>query len=67
MLESIKRKRDLIAKTMRGVQLDQSFDNKTIPITGGTGSFGKIALKRFLKEGVGEVRIFSRDASAEAR
>ncbi len=46
---------------MRGVQLDQSFDNKTILITGGTGSFGKIALKRFLKEGVGEVRIFSRD------
>ncbi len=46
---------------MRGVQLNQSFDNKTILITGGTGSFGKIALKRFLKEGVGEVRIFSRD------
>ena len=35
--------------------------NKRILITGGTGSFGKIALKRFLKEGVGEVRIFSRD------
>ncbi len=46
---------------MRGVQLNQSFDNKTILITGGTGSFGKIALKRFLKEGVSEVRIFSRD------
>ncbi len=41
--------------------MNQSFDNKTILITGGTGSFGKIALKRFLKEGVGEVRIFSRD------
>ncbi len=38
-----------------------SFKNKTLLITGGTGSFGKIALERFLKEKVEEVRIFSRD------
>jgi UDP-glucose 4-epimerase len=30
-------------------------------ITGGTGSFGNAVLKRFLKTGVREIRIFSRD------
>ena len=30
-------------------------------ITGGTGSFGKAVLKRFLSTEVGEIRIFSRD------
>lgn len=37
------------------------FDNKTLMITGGTGSFGQAVLKRFLKSGVREIRIFSRD------
>ena len=37
------------------------FDNAIILITGGTGSFGKAALKRFLTLNVKEVRIFSRD------
>lgn len=37
------------------------FTNKSILITGGTGSFGESALIRFLNSGVGEVRIFSRD------
>ncbi len=37
------------------------FDGKTLLITGGTGSFGNAVLKRFLKTGVGEIRIFSRD------
>ncbi len=36
-------------------------DNKTILITGGTGSFGNAVLKRFLKTGIKEIRIFSRD------
>lgn len=37
------------------------FKNKTILITGGTGSFGNAALRRFLSTDVGEIRIFSRD------
>jgi len=37
------------------------FKNKTLLITGGTGSFGKTVLKRFLKSGLKEIRIFSRD------
>ncbi len=37
------------------------FKDKTILITGGTGSFGNAALKRFLSTDVGEVRVFSRD------
>lgn len=37
------------------------FDNKTLLITGGTGSFGNAVLSRFLHSGLKEVRIFSRD------
>jgi len=37
------------------------FDNKVLMITGGTGSFGKAVLKRFLETNVREIRIFSRD------
>ncbi len=37
------------------------FSNKTILITGGTGSFGGAVLKGLLLEDVAEVRIFSRD------
>ena len=37
------------------------FKNKTILITGGTGSFGNAVLKRFLDTDIGEIRIFSRD------
>jgi UDP-N-acetylglucosamine 4,6-dehydratase len=37
------------------------FDNKTLLITGGTGSFGNAVLKRFLNTSISEVRIFSRD------
>lgn len=37
------------------------FDNNVLLITGGTGSFGKTILKRFLDTGVREIRIFSRD------
>ena len=37
------------------------FKNKKILITGGTGSFGNAFLKKILKSGVNEVRIFSRD------
>ena len=37
------------------------FKNKTLLITGGTGSFGNAVLKRFLETDIGEIRIFSRD------
>jgi UDP-glucose 4-epimerase len=40
---------------------DTLFNNKTLMITGGTGSFGKTVLKRFLNSEVKEIRIFSRD------
>ena len=38
-----------------------SFENKTLLITGGTGSFGNAVLNRFLKTDIREIRIFSRD------
>lgn len=34
---------------------------KTLLITGGTGSFGNAVLQRFLQTDIGEIRIFSRD------
>ena len=37
------------------------FKNKTLMITGGTGSFGNAVLNRFLKTDIGEIRVFSRD------
>lgn len=37
------------------------FKNKTLLITGGTGSFGNMVLKRFLDSDIKEIRIFSRD------
>jgi UDP-N-acetylglucosamine 4,6-dehydratase len=39
----------------------QLFKNKTLLITGGTGSFGNAVLKRFLDTDIKEIRIFSRD------
>lgn len=37
------------------------FKNKTLLITGGTGSFGNAVLQRFLDSDIAEIRIFSRD------
>lgn len=37
------------------------FNNKTLLITGGTGSFGNAVLRRFLNTNIKEIRIFSRD------
>ena len=34
------------------------FTNKTLLITGGTGSFGNTVLKHFLSSDIGEIRIF---------
>ena len=38
-----------------------SFDNSTLLITGGTGSFGQTVLKHFLHTDIAQIRIFSRD------
>jgi len=37
------------------------FENKTLIITGGTGTFGNAVLRRFLETDIREIRIFSRD------
>jgi UDP-N-acetylglucosamine 4,6-dehydratase/5-epimerase len=37
------------------------FNNKTLLITGGTGSFGNAVMNRFLDTDIKEIRIFSRD------
>ena len=37
------------------------FKNKTLLITGGTGTFGNAVLRRFHSTDIGEIRIFSRD------
>ncbi len=37
------------------------FKDKTLLITGGTGSFGNAAARRFLQSDIGEIRILSRD------
>jgi len=37
------------------------FNDKTLVITGGTGSFGNAVLRRFLDTDIREIRIFSRD------
>lgn len=38
-----------------------ALEEKTLMITGGTGSFGSTVLKHFVRSQVGEIRIFSRD------
>ena len=38
-----------------------SFKNKTLLITGGTGSFGHAVLRHFLATDIAQIRIFSRD------
>lgn len=40
---------------------ERMFKDKTVLITGGTGSFGNALLQRILPTEIGEVRIFSRD------
>lgn len=37
------------------------FSDKTLLITGGTGSFGNAVLNRFLETDIAEIRVFSRD------
>jgi UDP-N-acetylglucosamine 4,6-dehydratase len=37
------------------------FENRTLLVTGGTGSFGNAVVRHFLKSGLREIRVFSRD------
>lgn len=41
--------------------MDSVFKDRTLMITGGTGSFGHTVLKHFLPTDIGQIRIFSRD------
>lgn len=41
--------------------ITEAFKDKTLVITGGTGSFGSTVLEHFLTTDIGEIRIFSRD------
>ena len=41
------------------------FNNKTLLITGGTGSFGNAVLRRFIESDFKEIRIFSRDEKSK--
>ena len=41
--------------------MTSQFDNRTLLVTGGTGSFGNAIVCRFLASGLKEIRIFSRD------
>ena len=43
------------------MQSNPKFDNATILITGGTGSFGNTLLRGLLPYGIREIRVFSRD------
>jgi len=43
------------------MNISNTFKNKVLLITGGTGSFGEAVLSRFLKSDIKEIRILSRD------
>lgn len=43
------------------MNITESFKNKTLVITGGTGSFGSTVLKHFLPSEIEKIRIISRD------
>ena len=43
------------------MHITDAFKEKTLVITGGTGSFGSTVLKHFLTSEIGEIRIISRD------
>ncbi len=46
---------------MKIEKMKSAFENKTLLITGGTGSFGNAILNRFLPSDIGQIRVFSRD------
>src|SRR4051812_9353686 len=63
-LESVQRENSMFNSRQPVEALDTHTANirgKRLLITGGTGSFGNVVLKRFLAEGIDEIRVFSRD------
>jgi UDP-N-acetylglucosamine 4,6-dehydratase/5-epimerase len=40
---------------------EEIFKNKTILVTGGTGSFGNVVVRKLLERGCSDIRVFSRD------
>ncbi len=48
------------------LEVSDMFTNKTLLITGGTGSFGNAVAERFLSTDIGEIRIFSRDEKKQS-
>ena len=51
----------ILNKNLKKRVTTEMFKDKTLLITGGTGSFGNAVLRRFLKSDFSEIRIFSRD------
>src|SRR5271166_4225430 len=51
------------------MQLDHALmiANKTVLITGGTGSFGRALVRHLIPTSIAEIRIFSRDENEQAR
>lgn len=47
--------------------MQNGYRNKTLVITGGSGSFGQTMLRHFLKTDIAEIRIFSRDEEKHDR
>lgn len=45
--------------------MHETWRDKTVAVTGGTGSFGETVARRALADGVGELRIFSRDEAKQ--
>jgi len=43
----------------------EMFKDKTLLVTGGTGSFGHAVVDRFLSTEIGEIRVFSRDEAKQ--
>lgn len=59
--KSLERDKNYYYFMVRGKITVSLFTNKTLLITGGTGSFGNAVLNGFLNTDIGEIRIFSRD------
>lgn len=59
--QSNREKNSMFGENVNNKSITDSFKNKTLVITGGTGSFGSTVLKHFLSSELSGIRIFSRD------